>query len=189
MLSNKTVLPQRSTLFRFVQYTVISVFLFLIVRHLFNYSEELSHIQDISISEIAMLVVLLFGIYLITSEKMLLILKGMNSQEIQRGEWFKIFCISIFINFHITQGANIYRSLKLKSKFNYPYTDTIGLAGFFCVVRNFSFSAIHHGDLGGRTFNRISKIHSFLHLIGTVRVCHYCSICVEEAAQYSVCEK
>lgn len=73
-------------------------------------------------------------IHLLTSIKYLILLRKNGLKNMDALTWLKIFSISRFLNFHLTQGANIYRSVKLKKEYNFSFTHSLSLMTFFTWV-------------------------------------------------------
>lgn len=109
----------------------ISFCLFFIFRYFSANQEELRLILNLKLTSCLLLFLIFLVIQFLGSYKHFIILKNLGLGSISIFEWFKIFITAKFINFHITQGANIYRGIKLKKKYDFPYTKSIGLISTF----------------------------------------------------------
>jgi len=115
---------------KLLQVFIILAFLMLIIRYFASHQEELQLLKNFKLKNILFLIFLTFLSYVCYAYLVLLILVRQGLQKMRTLEWFKIFMISRFINFHITQGANIYRSIILKKKFGFSYTNYVSAVTF-----------------------------------------------------------
>lgn len=98
-----------------------------ILQHILNNREELDIVWQLELASLAFLLGIYVVIHLIASVKLLLILHSHGLRNIALGEWIKIFTVSRFANLLVTQGANIYRSVKLKKEHQFSYTNSLSL--------------------------------------------------------------
>jgi len=109
----------------------IAVCLLFIFRYFSEHREELRLIANLTVAQCVSLFIIFIVIQIIGSYKHLIILNNLGLRSITVFDWLKIFIISKFLNFHITQGANVYRSVHLKNTYDFPYTKSIGLITTF----------------------------------------------------------
>jgi len=102
----------------------------LIVRYFAAHQYEVELITNINLSYTGTLVGLIIILNIVVCYKFYIILKAMAIKGLKFYEWVKIFIISRFLNFHITQGANIYRTIKLKKEYNFSYTRAMSMMVF-----------------------------------------------------------
>ncbi len=114
-----------------LKYILLIVCLGFIVRYFLTYTDEFSQLANISPQFI--LILIAFGVlsHSIMGLKLFMILKKQGLVQLNFMRWFKIFTISRFINYHITQGGNIYRSITLKKQYQFPYTQSISCITLF----------------------------------------------------------
>jgi len=122
---------QKSALKKFIQYTILTIIAFFIYRYFQNNREELKQIIHIKPKYILFMGVSYALILLALSYKMFLILRSYGLKDISLIDWFKIYLTSRILNTHITQSGNIYRTVKLKKDYQFPYTESIGVLTLF----------------------------------------------------------
>jgi len=128
---NTQNMPENKKIKFILQFIFIFICLSFIVRYFAANKNEFLLIKNISIVNALSLTVLFILTNLTASYKMLLILKNLGLKEIKFSKWFKIFAASRFINFHVTQGANLYRIAILKKYYNFSYPKGISMAIYF----------------------------------------------------------
>lgn len=139
MMNNKHLLK------RGIQFSIFLLSAYFIVKYFAGHREDLALIKSIQAGHIFTLAGILLAINLIAGYKLLLVLRSLDLKGVHFYSWLKIFIISRFINFHISQGANLYRIVKLKQSFGFPYTKTISMTVFFSwleIILNLTFSYI-----------------------------------------------
>ena len=128
-----------------IQFFIIFIFIGLIVSYVKTHKNELYMLKEIKIKDIAILLKLTLLIYIAHAFNVLLILRKSGLKKINNFEWFRIFIISRFINFHIIQGRIIYLVYKLKKKYAFSYTSSLSSFTFltwFYTLSTLVFSVI-----------------------------------------------
>lgn len=120
-MKNKTLL----------QTVVILLCLLIILRYFLYHTEELASIFQLQLDKILNILFLSIGIHFLLGYKMLIILRKLGLQDVTYMDWFRIFSVSRFVNFHVTQGGNLFRSYFLKIHHQFPYTQSIGMISVF----------------------------------------------------------
>lgn len=114
-----------------VGYGLLFLSISLIIRYFIRHADQLKLLNYITLGDkIALLCVYLF-IHQLSAYKIFLILRHLQLKNIRFFSWFKIFTVSRFVNLYITQGANIYRSIKLKMEYAFSYTKSLSLIAVF----------------------------------------------------------
>ena len=123
---------------KFLSYILIAIALGIIFRHFLIYKEEIHRLTQISFQHQILLIFIYLLIHQLSTLKIFIFLKKLGLRDIKYLEWFKIFIVSRFANLHVTQGANIYRSIKLKKEYDFSYTKSVSLIAVFtwfeCVI-------------------------------------------------------
>lgn len=115
---------------RLFQYSIILVSLLLIIHYFFRHTSDLFLITKFKFHYLAILTSLIFLSNLVTGYKLFVLLNHSGLRAINYIRWIKIFLISRLLNFHITQGANIYRAVKLKKEYHFAYSKSVAIIVF-----------------------------------------------------------
>jgi len=115
-------------LITYFNYLASIVFLICIVVYFQRHQDEVQNILKFSQRALGELFLMSLLIIVIYSYKILLTYRFLGLR-ISNFSWFRIFIISRFINFHVLQGANVYRSFILKKEHNFSYTRSVSLIG------------------------------------------------------------
>lgn len=105
-----------------------------IANYFFRHFDEFRKIAHLGAAHIIGILILSFAIHLLIGYKVLLILRRLGLRVITCLEWLKIFTVSRFINFHVTQGANVYRSILLKKDYDFSYAKSISVMLIFAWI-------------------------------------------------------
>jgi len=123
---------------KLLSYILIATALGIILRHFLLDKEEIHRLTQISFNHQILLIFIYLLIHQLSTLKIFIFLRKLGLRDIKYLDWFKIFIVSRFANLHVTQGANIYRSIKLKKEYDFPYTKSISLIAVFtwfeCVI-------------------------------------------------------
>ena len=114
-----------------LQWILLFSLISIICGYFLQNDEDLAFIKELHARDIVSLIVITISINFIYASKLLLILQKLGLTAITYLQWLNIFIVSRFINLHATQGAVVYRALKLKSLYDFPYTKTVSLNTFF----------------------------------------------------------
>jgi len=112
-------------------WAVVALAFFFIAWHFSTHREEITVITKVSLPYQVSFLLLYLLAHTLIGLKMLLIFKALGLEGIGFYRWFKIFSISRLANLYITQGANIYRALKLKKEHNFSYQGSMSMITFF----------------------------------------------------------
>ncbi len=113
------------------QIITIIIIIVVFIYYFSDNSEQLSILKNIQIIDLVYLVSLTIVINLVYGMQTFYILQNLGLEEITFRDWLKIFLISRFINLHISQGSLVYRSVKLKERYNFAYTNSLALSTFY----------------------------------------------------------
>ncbi len=114
-----------------LQYSLVAICLLFIAKYFSTHQDQLKIISTFESGQIISLIIITISIQLLTACKFHLILKNMGLQNCSYFDWLKVFFVANFVNLHLTQGANLYRSITLKKKYDFPYTNSISALTFF----------------------------------------------------------
>jgi uncharacterized protein (TIRG00374 family) len=115
---------------KWLQYGIVALCAIFIIKYFMAHTAELKLILNLNLFYITIILLFNLLIHLIASYKMYFVLKKLGLHRISYYQWLKIFSISRFLNFHITQGANVYRSVVLKKEHGFSYTNSISMLTF-----------------------------------------------------------
>ncbi len=114
-----------------VQYAVLVISIGIIVKYFVDHKDELRQVFNLQGKDIILVSLLGLCIHIIMGYKMLFILRKLGLTEMPHLPWLKVFTVSRFLNFHLLQGGNIYRSIRLKQEYAFSYTDSLGMMAIF----------------------------------------------------------
>lgn len=103
----------------------------IILRYSLGHREELERVLHLRYTDVAIMTALGILIHILMGYKMLLVLRRLGLKDIVYLSWLKIFSVSRFLNFHLLQGGNIYRGIRLKQYYAFSYTDSFGMMAIF----------------------------------------------------------
>lgn len=98
-----------------------------IVHYFWAHKNELKLFLNIEPRQILLMCIVYLPILLCVALKNFIILYKFDLKNIPFGDWFKVEVISRFLNLHVQQGSNLYRSVFLKKYYRFPYTHFIGM--------------------------------------------------------------
>lgn len=113
------------------QYIVLLFCAGIILRYFWQRQEELEQILHLNPADLAVMTLMSILIHILMGYKMLFILRKLGLKEIGYVSWFGVFSWSRFLNFHILQGGNIYRGVRLKQDYTFSYTNSLGMIAIF----------------------------------------------------------
>jgi len=117
-----------------IQWLIIFIFAFLIVHYFRKNQDELGLLFRIDAAHLIGIMALTVLTQVSVAFTHFVLLRHMSVKNLGFWEWFQIACVSRFINLHVTQGANIYRSIKLKKQNDVTYTQSIQQLSFLTWV-------------------------------------------------------
>jgi hypothetical protein len=126
------------------QILIIAAMLALIGRYLITHQAELEKLRHISSAELLWLALIALAINIAYSLLGFIVLLELGMRRLRVLPWFEIFVISRFLNFHVPQGANVFRSVKLKKEYDFPYTKSvkqITFVSWFNLIMTLAISA------------------------------------------------
>lgn len=124
------------------QIFLVAICTIFIFKYFSDHFAELKQISAISSFDLGVVFLLALAIHYFTTFKIFIILKKLDITGITFDRWFRIFSLSRFLGSHLSQGGNLYRTVKLKQEFNFSYTNSIGVmivltwldAIFICLI-------------------------------------------------------
>jgi len=137
-------MAQINNLKKTIKLGIIFICIALIVYYFRSHTDEIRHIQNISIADVMFLFGLMFLVQIIHSYKILAVVRFLGLTNINFIEWFKIITVSRFVNQHVFQGANLYRFIKLKKDYQFSYINSFGATVSFVWLETVSilFTAV-----------------------------------------------
>ena len=149
---------------------LIGVCLTYIAKHFLTNTNELHILQNIGAQDLIVLVLLIIFLNALGGFKLFRILKTLDIHNLSLWKWLQIFAISRFVNFHITQGGTIYRSVALKQRYNFTYAKTLGLIFFnhwfeVILLSTISIAALAQTDLLNQLQSKVVSIQNLSLLV------------------------
>jgi len=124
---------------RHFRFAILVVSTGLVVAYCIRHTADLRILLRLSIADIAVLVLLAVTANVIMAYKVFILLRRLGLRGMTFLEWMRLFAVSRFANFYITQGANLYRAVKLKRDHAFSYSHSVGITG---VITCFDAAAI-----------------------------------------------
>lgn len=122
-------------------YFLTGVFIFLIIRYFIHNKDDLKIILKLDVIYVFCISLTVTTLNIIIAYQFYRILKDAGLEMCTYFNWLRIYFISNFLNVFITQGGSIYRTLVLKKRFQFSYTNSISAITFltwfqmiFCLV-------------------------------------------------------
>lgn len=114
-----------------IQYFVLALCAGIILKYFADRKDELGRIFNLQGNDLIVLALLGFFIHMLMGYKMFFILRKLGLKGMSPLPWLKVFTISRFLNFHLVQGGNVYRGVKLKQDYAFSYTDSLSMMAIF----------------------------------------------------------
>ena len=114
---------------RGTQLVVAGMCLTLVVAYCIHHASDLQTLHRLDPLDVATFFLLAALANLIGAYKLFLMLNWLGLKQIGFLKWLGIFVGSRFANFYVTQGANVYRAVKLKREHALSYSESVGLTG------------------------------------------------------------
>lgn len=112
------------------QLVTIALFVVAIVFFMHKYSADISSLRRLSVTDIASIGAWSFISYTAYAGAVYIILIDLGLRKLGPIAWLRIYFVSRLVNLFVTQGGNIYRLVVLKKKYDFAYTNTIGVTVF-----------------------------------------------------------
>jgi len=112
------------------QLVTIALFVVAIVFFMQKYSADISSLRRLSVTDIASIGAWSFISYTAYAGAVYIILIDLGLRNLGPIAWLRIYFVSRLVNLFVTQGGNIYRLVVLKKKYDFAYTNTIGVTVF-----------------------------------------------------------
>lgn len=112
---------------RVIRLLATGVCLSLLVAYCIGHASDLRVLSKFRVFHLAALVALVGLANLITAYKMFLMLRWVGLQSTSFLRWLHVFAGSRLANFYVTQGANVYRAVRLKREYALSYSESVGL--------------------------------------------------------------
>ena len=112
------------------QIAVIAIVTMMIVYFMRKYASDISNIRNISLSDLFLIGLWSFVSYTAYAYAVYIVLVDTGLKNLGSVGWIKIYFVSRLANLFITQGGNVFRLVILKKKYDFSYTNAIGVTGF-----------------------------------------------------------
>ena len=113
-----------------LQLTAIAIFALLIVYFMRKYSSDLANLRYVSLTDILLIGAWSFVSYSAYAYAVFVVLVAVGLEKLGPVGWLKIYFVSRLANLFVTQGGNVFRLVVLKKKYNFSYTNSIGVTAF-----------------------------------------------------------
>lgn len=117
-----------------LQIVVIAIFLLAIVYFMRKYSADISSLRQLSLIDIIVIGAWSFVSYTAYAYAVYIVFIDLGLKKLGPITWLRIYFVSRLVNFFVTQGGNLYRLILLKKKYDFSYTNTIGVTVFLIWV-------------------------------------------------------
>ncbi len=128
--------PKRQTrlLKAALQLSLVAVFVLLIVHFLNVYSADISSIWLLSPLDLLLIGIWSFVSYSAYAYAVYAMLIHAGLKGVSPFGWLRIYFVSRVANFLVIQGGNVFRLILLKKKYNFSYTNSLGITVFLVWV-------------------------------------------------------
>jgi len=113
-----------------LQLVAIVIFALMIVYFMGKYASDISSLQHLSPQDILLIAAWLFVSYTAYACAVYVVLVALGLKRLGPFGWLRIYFASRLANIFVTQGGNVFRLVILKKKFNFSYTNSIGVTVF-----------------------------------------------------------
>jgi uncharacterized membrane protein YbhN (UPF0104 family) len=113
-----------------VQLLVIAFFVVAILYFMRRYSADVSNLQHLSWKSIVTIGAWSIASYTTYAYAVYVVLIKLGLKNLGPLDWIKIYFVSRLVNLFLVQGGNLYRLIILKKRFNFSYTNSIGMTVF-----------------------------------------------------------
>jgi hypothetical protein len=107
---------------KILRLVVVLICIIYLVRFFYKNSDTLNLAFNLNIATIISIIALQFLYYPLLAILLKTILEKCSGRKLPFWGWFKIFILSTFLNFVLSQVGNVYRAVQLKSEYNVSYT-------------------------------------------------------------------
>jgi len=131
-----------------------------IIYYIIQNHEHFKVITSLGVPEIMGLFLVILVTTLVSAQRLLLVMKYFDLQEISFSRWFRIFILARFLNRLVPQGGNLYRALTLKKEKGFSLKNyTLSFIGFTWIDLLVTFSLISIVLYGYQPTLSIGKIN------------------------------
>jgi len=131
---NEGIRPELTRKSGFLKVTMqlfgIAMFVLAIVYFMRKYSADISSLQYLSLPDIFLIGAWSFVSYGAYAYTVYVVFVDLGLKGLGLFGWLRIYLVSRLVNFLVTQGGNLYRLILLKKKYNFSYTNSIGVTTF-----------------------------------------------------------
>jgi uncharacterized membrane protein YbhN (UPF0104 family) len=113
-----------------LQIAVVAIVMMMIVYFMREYASDISNIRNLSFSDLFLIGVWSFVSYTAYAYAVYIVLVDIGLKNLGPAGWLKIYFVSRLANLFVTQGGNVFRLVILKKKYDFSYTNAIGVTGF-----------------------------------------------------------
>lgn len=113
-----------------LQIVAIAIFALLIVYFMRKYADDISNVQNLSLLDILLISVWSFVSYTAYAYAVYMVLVDVGLKGLGPFGWLRVYFVSRLVNLFVTQGGNVFRLVLLKKKYDFSYTNSIGVTVF-----------------------------------------------------------
>ena len=113
-----------------LQLVAIAIFALMIIYFLRKYADDISILQYLSLLDILVIGAWSFVSYTAYAYAVYVVLVAVGLKGLAPFHWLKVYFVSRLANLFVTQGGNVFRLVILKKKYNFSYTNSIGVTAF-----------------------------------------------------------
>lgn len=119
------------------QLLVIAMFIAAIAYFMRTYSADISSVRNLSWHSILYIGAWSFVSYTTYAYAVYVVLIELGLKNLGPVGWIRIYFVSRLVNFVVIQGGNLYRLIILKKKYDFSYTNSIGVTAFLIWINAF----------------------------------------------------
>lgn len=127
---NRSLVRRPSYLKVAIQIAVIAMVAWMIFYFMREYASDISNLRNLSIPDLFLIGAWSFVSYTAYAYAVYVVLVSVGLKNLGAFDWLKIYFVSRLANLFVTQGGNVFRLVILKKKYDFPYTNSIGVTGF-----------------------------------------------------------
>lgn len=112
------------------QLVAIVIFALMIVYFMRKYASDISSLQYLSLLDILLIGAWSFVSYTAYAYAVYVVLVAVGLKRLGPFGWLRVYFVSRLANLFVTQGGNVFRLVILKKKYNFSYSNSIGVTAF-----------------------------------------------------------
>ncbi|MBN1948356.1 MAG: flippase-like domain-containing protein [Candidatus Cloacimonetes bacterium] len=116
---------------KLLQILLLIALLSYITIYIFKHTDEFRVVRGVAFLDLLLLLLAQFSYLFFSAWQLLIIKRKFGLSGIDFPNWFRVFLIARFLNQFLPQGGNLYRALKLKKEYGFPYEKYLLSFSFF----------------------------------------------------------